>query len=192
MNDPLVSAVLCWARGDDVAAAEALSAAAANLGSGGVALLYSATACTVAAIQQEGRLFGPKGALSLDGVFEIRAFGSQAELRWLQTGGERGRAVLLYEQAAQVTAPEDWAVRCSEGELDRLPGQYVLWGPGADKSPAPGWSTLAEARIGVLDVPVADVGIKHVCLRTVEYLQVEDEHGNVGVLDERLTGLEVL
>ncbi|SBW28792.1 hypothetical protein FDG2_6000 [Candidatus Protofrankia californiensis] len=50
---------------------------------------------------------------------------------------------------------------------------------------------LAEARIGLLDVPVSRAPRENECvfLRTVEYVTTEPEHGNAYVAEERLVEL---
>jgi CRISPR-associated protein (TIGR03984 family) len=56
-----------------------------------------------------------------------------------------------------------------------------------------GWSRLSEARIGKLDVPLANVPQNgRVQLSAIEYLaQTEgDENGNVSVVEERLIRLK--
>jgi CRISPR-associated protein (TIGR03984 family) len=71
---------------------------------------------------------------------------------------------------------------------------YLLWGEGlgpvADLT-AGLWSRLATARIGSLDVPLPNLSHgERVRLRALEYFATYED-GNVGVLDERLLGLEV-
>lgn len=192
MPDLATTTALCWARCEDVELGIAIQDAAACLGEDAVALLYSATACTVAAVADGARLVLAGGSASLDGVFEARMFGAEAELRWLNAHDGKGRAVLLFEDTGRVTPPTGWAVQRDDEVTDSIVGQYILWGPGAERSPAAGWSTLASAKIGTIEVPIANVGKRHVCIRVIEYLHVEDGHGNIGVLDERLVGLEVL
>lgn len=120
-------------------------------------------------------------------AFELRLFDAERELRWLQTGGGRGRAVLLGET---VTAPEWTALSPVEAIATSL-RHYLVWGT-ATEGPAPeGWSRLWDGRIGALPVPLPGVAAGAcVRLRATEYLARVDAHGNVRVVEERLSGLE--
>lgn len=124
----------------------------------------------------DGAPTGPDGtALDLTGVFEMRAFTTDTELRWRNTSAGTGTAVQVSDGATG----------------QRLRHERLLWGVAVDPQPATGWVALHDARIGVLDVPVGGSKPTHghlVWLQVVEYLE-EDQHGNVAVVDERLTGL---
>lgn len=122
-------------------------------------------------------------ALDLSAVFELRAFDSAGELRWWNVPGEGGHT--------RVITDDDLNARgLTRGDAYRR----LLWGqvrrPAGTAGGPDGWVTLFEARIGPLWVPVSepveDSG--RVALEAVEYLR-EDEHGNVTVVDERLTRL---
>jgi CRISPR-associated protein (TIGR03984 family) len=128
-------------------------------------------------------------------VFEARVFNDHAELRWLKQWPNGGRAALIAEEDIS---------ECLDDEIgtfevtDSIDQTYLLWGEGAGAKPGelrPGWSRLAMARIGVLDVPypldtrraVSGSG-ERIHLLAREYLSA-DEHGNVGVVEERLRKL---
>jgi CRISPR-associated protein (TIGR03984 family) len=77
-----------------------------------------------------------------------------------------------------------------EDVLETLEQTYLLWGQGTGQT-LDGWSTIAMARVGALQVPVSDVPDKaDVLLHSIEYL-VERDHGNVVVFEERLTGFSI-
>ena len=87
-----------------------------------VAIIYSPTSCQLAKVDQNGDLTNAKNEMiSLDNVFELRAFNQNYELRWLNESNGKGKAVLI----------------------------------------------------------------------SIEYLQADEQYGNVSVVEERLTKLEV-
>ena len=116
--------------------------------------------------------------VDLTGVFELRAFDGTRELRWWNVSGGAGNQFVLDHHAL----PDGW----------RPGGTYerILWG--AVRTGGPEWTELFAARIGPLHVPVGGSPAAHSTIRlgVREYL-VEDEHGNVSVVDERLVGLTV-
>lgn len=127
----------------------------------------------------------------LGDVFEARLFCPAAELRWLGTR-EGGRAVIVAEESLALAAEAWRPLEPLQAEL--LSGHYLVWGEGleAPADLAAGWSRLAMARIGALDVPLAGVGPgARVQIESVEYL-VEHEHGNVAVAEERFLRLVAL
>lgn len=162
-------------------AQEALSAfAAAGTGLDTVGFAYRSSAAPWFRLDTDGTPRDSQGGpVELTGVFELRAFDAHRELRWWHTGGGRGPARELTDQTVGVPGARSWSAY-----------QRLLWG--AVSTAAPGWATLSEARIGSLQVPVptpAPSGAQ-VWLEAVEYV-TEDAHGNVAVVDERLTGLIV-
>jgi CRISPR-associated protein (TIGR03984 family) len=192
--------------------ADALAPLAAHHrgGAGAVALLYSPTRCQLARLEGDGQLTGPGpavGPIDLGGVFEARVFGPAWELRWLNdatAAAATGAAVLLVEAPAGQPPPappppyQPGEQVAAVAVLDR---HYLLWGEGilpqATRAPLPplatGWSWLATARIGAFPVPLAGLGPNdRAVLRAREYLAVLDaRHGNVGVAEERLLGLDL-
>lgn len=172
-----------------------------------IALLYAPTHCLFAQVSdasnQAVELLNANGqAIDLTDIFEARIFNPTAELRWLNDNNGSGKAVLLSEDAAISAYLATSIVEVPNLELAGLPEQslqnfldqtYILWGRGMQQTPANlsrGWSRLASARIGKLDVPIENV--KHpqyVKLKVREYLQTVDEHGNVAVVEERLIKL---
>jgi CRISPR-associated protein (TIGR03984 family) len=143
---------------------------------------------------RDGTSSGLTGAsgnpIDLGEIYEVRAFHPGAELRWRNDPGHarRHQTVILAEQNLGLAL----TMRPPHEVIDRLDQTYLLWGQGSDPAGlAPGWSRLSTARIGSLDVPLADVPRRErVLLRAVEYL-AEFDDGNVSVLDERLVRLEV-
>ncbi len=174
---------------------EALSAFAALIdANGATAILYSPRRFELATFAN-GTLQGWDGQPIEDigSVFEARVFDDTAELRWLNDPSPEQchRAVILTEQD-RTGMLEGW-----EPEKDRpsvietLSQTYLLWGEGTGRPLSNGWSELATARIGGLQVPVGNAGRnQRVLLHSVEYI-VEAEHGNAVVFDERLVKLEV-
>ncbi len=134
-----------------------------------------------------------------EAIFEARIFNAQAELRWLKQWPNKGRAALIAEEdvsgylaVAAGTFPD----------AESYDHPFLLWGEGAAAKPnelLPGWSRLATARIGTMDVPypldpkrpTVSVPNERIYLIAREYLAVpdDDEHGNVSVVDERLMKL---
>ncbi|WP_239376012.1 CRISPR-associated protein Csx19 [Frankia sp. Cj5] len=172
-----------------------------------VALLASPQAYTVARLSA-GRLTDSEKPIELpaagsDAVFEARIFNRDAELRWLHTGNGVGTAVILSESpdpCAPFTEPLDLLTA-----VDTIENRYLLWGrplarslpprdepsSSAVQAAGPRWVRLAEARIGLLDVPLPRAPRMDECvyLRTVEYVTTESEHGNASVTEERLVEL---
>ncbi|MEH2384079.1 MAG: CRISPR-associated protein Csx19 [Nostoc sp.] len=156
----------------------------------GVAIIYSPTCCQFAKVEQNGDLKNAKNeSLSLDKVFEFRAFNQNFELRWLNEWNGEGKAVLISEQNISNYLDED----ISEIEvLDTVKQQYILWGKGVKTVSTSGWGKLATARIGSIDVPVTGLTTnQRVYLKAVEYLKADEEYGNVSVVEERLLKLVV-
>lgn len=113
--------------------------------------------------------------LDFAGVFELRAFDPDRELRWWNESAGAG-------PARQVTDDTVGGGRRRGDTYRRL-----LWGTVV--SVTAGWATLAEPRIGRLAVPASDAVVgARLWLHAVEY-QAEDRYGNVAVVDERLTHL---
>lgn len=156
-----------------------------------VAIIYSPTSCQLTKLNQNGDLINAKNEIiSLDNVFELRAFNQNIELRWLNELNGKGKAVLISEQNISGYLYDDTS---EIQELDIIPQQYILWGEGVKTVSTSGWGKLATARIGSIDVPIKGLigGGKRVYLNAIEYLQADEEYGNVSVIEERLTGLEV-
>lgn len=165
-------------------------ASALSNGSEGVALLYSPVYCQFAKLQLNGTLTNSQGkSVDLSPAFEARVFNKTSELRWLNESNSKGQAVLLSEldiSGYLTDCIPDLQI------LDTIPQDYLLWGRGAENSSNPGWGKLASARIGSISVPVTGLTAnKRVYLKAREYLGEVDEYGNVAVVEERLTELEV-
>lgn len=158
-------------------AADALTGFA---GAGGeiVGFLYSPGEASWFRIDDGAPVGGDGRRVDLTGVFELRAFDGIRELRWWNVSGGAGNQFVLDHDAL----PGGWR---PGGTHERL-----LWG--AVRTGGPKWTDLFAARIGSLHVPVGGSPAAHstVRLKVREYL-VEDEHGNLSVVDERLVALTV-
>jgi CRISPR-associated protein (TIGR03984 family) len=170
--------------------ADALTEAAGVLGTDAVGFLSTPTAHTP--VKLDGAApHVPAGTIPLDDVFATRVFSQHAELRWVQTGGGRGTAVIVAEAPAPV---EGWE-RIQAEIVDVLAGTYALWGRSfADLGD--GWCRTSEARIGTIDIPVSgplpSAGDptrpwpeRYLALAHREYVGV-DQDGNASVIEERL------
>lgn len=169
---------------------------------GGVALLCSANEYFFAMLGQDGTLVRSTGQpVDLAPVYEARVFHPTAELRWWNDPSPAGshRTVVLTEERWTEAENHGLHQDCSDvpfrppivGTLDQT---YLLWGTGVEGAAGlvPGWGALATPRIGRLDVPIAPVRAEdRVELHAIEYL-AEYEDGNIAILEERLTRLEVL
>lgn len=151
------------------------------------ALLYDPQHCRFARLDGSGGLRDARNqVVDLNPVFEAYLFNAVAELRWLHDHDGHGRGAVLSE-CADLTLFS--STPGCETTIGRITQRYLLWGQGTTMIPGMGWSQLADARIGAFAVPVAGVGPeKRVQLTAFEYLQTY-EYGNVGVCEERLTGL---
>ncbi len=197
---------------NDLSLQEALEAARPMFeGRQAIGLFYSPRSCIFARLEGE-HLRDHKGRqINLAEIFEARIFSRDAELRWLNQAGGKGRAVLLTQaelsSACKANLPED----VSFVALKTLDQTYLLWGEGTTIKSDNGWSLLTTARIGRLEVPLDGVAAKdRVHLHVLEYLAEVDaqgkiidagsemateerslRHGNVAVVEERLLYLEV-
>lgn len=140
----------------------------------------------------DGQFLIAKGEnLDLSQVYEARIFTEDLELRWLNdpTDAKQHKAVILAERDLIAKLGDTWEVN-EEQVIETLEQTYLVWGQGTGKT-SDGWSTIAMARVGALQVPVPNVPDKaNVLLHSIEYL-VERDHGNVVVFDERLTGFSI-
>lgn len=175
---------------------QALRLVRGRLGDPALALLTSATAFSVAALDPQATLSGPGGPMATEAWFEARAFGPDGELRWRSPAGGPTWAVLLCDSEAP---PPDGFERLE------LPGcglalerRQLLWGRVTPVSPAPGWVTLYEWRVGPIDIPCpepaptpgAEDGTDRLQLVGHELLAV-GEDGNAYVVDEQLRRITV-
>lgn len=170
----------------------------ANFLEDSVALVYAPSFCKFAKFENGGLSLVDDRSLST--VFEARVFNKNVELRWLNVSNGLGRAVLISDIELTRVFDDDADVSLIE-ILDTIPQQYLLWGKGLDNKRSPslpqGWSRLAAARIGALDVPIAGIHPKQqVQLIAKEYIGLCEgeagEYGNVAVLEERLIELKLL
>jgi CRISPR-associated protein (TIGR03984 family) len=121
-------------------------------------------------------------------AFEMRIFSQQGEARWCGPVGGKGKSAVLSEQKKLGMRLSDFAALPEIVYRDTLEQKYLLWGRGtSQKSLLANWSVLAEARIGRLEVPIANLAEGHFAvIRTREYLTMEEDHGNVIIGEERL------
>jgi CRISPR-associated protein (TIGR03984 family) len=191
--------ILCRYRAEaDLSLGAAIAASEVYL-KGAIALLYAPQSCYLVRLTPALTFRDARDReVDLTNVFEARIFNPQCELRWLNRMDGLGDAVLLMESIAspeaeaapnikEFASPDTTACKA-------LGQQYLLWGEKAKNQPSrPSWQRLAEARIGKLEIPLAqplEEG-QRVCLKTSEYLAVADGYGNVAVIEERLMQLEV-
>ena len=175
-----------------VEALKAMAAAPRDDGTSVVALLYSPRWCRLGLLAEKGGVTGADGEeIDLTDVFDARVFEEEMELRWLHEAEGKGRAVLLYEgvERAEWSAVEGWRELPIIEATEPIEQTYLLWGTAMEPA-GTGWSRLATAQIGALDVPLTDPLGKRVVLRAREYLG-EYLDGNIAVAEERLLGLEV-
>jgi len=184
--------------------ADALAAyGALGLSPRAIALLYSRWQCRFATCDTKGRLSDEKAnILKTNDCFEARVFTEIAEMRWLKNPVDpenRGSAAILSER--KLTGfPDDDIEEIplyQDGYDGRIDQTYLLWGEGVPISTLNDgmnaeWGCLVAARIGRLPVPIPCGDGDHIHLKVREYLGRlgSDLHGNVGVVEERLIGLE--
>jgi CRISPR-associated protein (TIGR03984 family) len=150
----------------------------------------------------------PLDEATLAKAYEVRAFGSEAEVRWTRDG-RSGCAIVLTEDRTRwpdIEAKEKRSailLKDREGAsidcIDRLERKYFLWGEAADnkKVPRPDrWSAVSASRIGKVLVPLPeDDGLaagdapgqrakRRLKLRAFEYIE-SGPHGNAVVRAER-------
>lgn len=137
----------------------------------------------------------PLGVDEIAAVFEARVFCDHWELRWLKADGLEGDGVLLVDE---VSVPDGFGapVVPFPRAVIAWDNAYLLWGEPVPGGRRDGWGLLATARIGKLWVPWDDFADDdRVQLTSREY--VDDlhphfaapgsaDHGNRGVIDERL------
>jgi len=116
-------------------------------------------------------------ALDLEPAYDVCAYAEDTQWHWRWDQRQRrGESSQLDDGVA---ASNGWH-RLSKQQFRLLRGRVI------DK--AGGWSLLHDAVTRPLWVPIAADKRSLVRIGVVEYL-AEDDHGNVGVVAERLTGL---
>ena len=185
-------------KSQDISLQDAIAACQAHFLDSAIALLYSPTACQFAKLVG-GNLTNSVGKVinqpdQRSPVFEARIFNKTSELRWLNVLNGYGHAVLISES----NISEIFDNKCNLTYFETLQQQYILWGQGIELKDQPkiadGWSRLGAARIGAMDIPLANVNSnkQRVKLKAIEYFQEVDKHGNVAVVEERLVNIEIL
>jgi CRISPR-associated protein (TIGR03984 family) len=147
------------------------------------ALIFSPDRCRFARIDTGVFCFienDKEQEAALTRAYEIRAFGSKAELRWLRDGSA-GTATLLVEETPG-------SAKRTGDALAVFRRNYLLWGRTVeDRNLPPGWSALAAPRIGKIHVPCPAETGQAIRLTACEYV-VRGKFGNAIVLFERLAG----
>lgn len=161
----------------------AVRALSDKVGTRPVALFYTPRRCLLAA-REGGAWRGTRGAIDATEAYEARVFGESAELRWWFDPDEQaGRAAVLSEATL---APCGWKVALEGKSVQCAEQRYLPWGTQVEGAPvARGWQRRTSARIGSLDLPTP---IEDVQLLAREYLDLDEQHGNSFVLEERLVG----
>lgn len=139
------------------------------------AFFYAPHKCYLARVDASGKfeVHDHDGRVDIDMVFEARVFNSEKEMRWLKGHGE---AIISDD-----SFPE--SVGC-------IPQRYLLWGKSTGETNG-NWTKFATARIGSYYVPLSKIQQNEYARFTaIEYLKAYED-GNVAVVDERLTGIEV-
>ena len=154
-----------------------------------IALLFSPRRCQFATLVDHRCSDEAGNPIHMEDVFEARVFNDTAEMRWLNGTSGAHRGVILTE--TQPSKPPHGWDREAIPAIATLTQTYQLWGEGTGKFVSDGWSELATARIGSLNVPVAGIITnQRVFLETREYV-IEAEHGNAVIQEERLIRLGV-
>lgn len=172
-----------------------------------VTLIYTPQRCTFGLIRSGDGLSGPPASPLGDGAafsvaaiacaYEVRVFHPLWEIRWLRQGAT-GRAALLWDEESEdtsdgpaTTAFDDLPLRPAIVLRRTLCQRYVLWGmPAADPSGTEGWVKLTSDRVGTMwaPLPPPQDDKARAVLHVREYLATLD-HGNVAVIEERLSHL---
>ncbi|QXQ14505.1 CRISPR-associated protein Csx19 [Skermania piniformis] len=135
----------------------------------------------------DGRAKQRDGSTIPEDAFELRAFAADRELRWYRTSDfDLGRAVVLTEEPTSGAPTADSAHPLRPKQTRSL----LLWGAATGKY-NDGWAQVRTGRIGHLWFPLATQPEKgsQLALAVIDYV-TRDHHGNVGVVDQRLTGVE--
>lgn len=174
-----------------------------------IAVLYRPDACVVARVTTaQGTtpadpaciITTPKGAVDVEGAYEMLVFHPDWEMRWVREGTS-GRAKLVTEEAQFADLMEklpltDKPASDSQKEISvqtrtmlKNPDdvRYLLWGKRLGP-PAAGWLELSDGRIGSITVPIGDgdptaddrlESVDYCDLKAIEYFVEDSEHGNV-------------
>lgn len=178
------------AAADPLTAADAMAwfTCAAPAGTEVIGYTLSPRAATWVRVGTRGTLEHPGGTGDvLDQAYEMVLFDGQTELRWLRTPDGRGRAVALGEDPAALPAGTTIA---ADRPLRRGDVHTRLLAGTARPHPVAGWTTLAGERYSPAALPGSFADGDTVAIEIVEYL-VEDDHGNLDVVDTRTIRLRV-
>ncbi len=170
-------------------------------GNEAVVLLYRPDECVIAIPREPGFWRpGPTGTgewVDPSAAYEIIAFSQRAELHWVREG-KQGRAHLVTE--SPVPDFDAAMVRTVQVHWPKDSVNYLLWGEPLGQprtfTDGPSWITLSAARIGAIEVPMADEDVQgdvrdgEFTLKAVEYFAADEEHGNVTFGMQRYVAIE--
>jgi CRISPR-associated protein (TIGR03984 family) len=172
---------------------------------GAVGFAYAPETASWFRLDGAGTAWGSDGTLDLAAVFELRAFDGTRELRWLHQDAGTGPAVALAEDATPLptghpveeTTSSAAAPGTVTGPAQQSMPQRV--GPEAVRRlagrPGPagtaGWCTLTSPRYAPAQIPIDAPPTSVVQIVSAEYA-IQDEHGNLSVVDARLIRLQTV
>ena len=140
-------------------------------------LVYTPAFCGFVKVDDERLIKLAGDGISLESVFELRAFCADFDLRWVREKEDgTGRRTILAE-----TSLDGLSMDKADGEFFKQSGRYLLWGKGKG-------GRLFAHRIGELPVPLNVPDKASVYLNFDEYFRADD-YGNRVWYAERLTGL---
>ncbi|HHG89467.1 MAG TPA: hypothetical protein ENJ90_03170 [Devosia sp.] len=137
------------------------------------AIAISPAQCLLLRVASDGTLMARDGARDIESFYEVTAFCQE----WQASFTRRGMDA-------------DWELLKADAK-NTIDQKFLVWGV-ARSDAQDGWCTLADARVGSLDVPAPDdlkLG-QSLCLTACEHIE-RLEHGNAGIVRQRLTGIEV-
>lgn len=148
---------------------------------------YAPAAAVWLQVDAHGQL-QTEGGQPVQGLYELRLFDGAREWRWFSEGAST-RAACVAEEGTPL--PQGWSGPQEDPEAWIEDRSWLLWGTKVDRPTASGWTTLSTPRTGPFFVPIAGIAAEMgVRLSARVYLGRVDEHGNVGVIEERFTTLE--
>lgn len=131
-------------------------------------------------LQLEGQRFiGPDGAgFNLAAAYEAVVFSSDWQVNAVRNG-----------EAAHLTIIE----KADDDEFE-IEQEYFLWGSAVAEGSAGGWATLADPRIGEIQVPATEDIQKGARMKLVaqELVCTDEKTGNAYVAAQRYTGFKVV
>lgn len=122
-----------------------------------------------------------------EAAFELRAFDTEVEVRWLRSPTGGTLSVLATDSGRTSRPFSSELAWTSTDYATHLRSAYLLWGE-VDSD-----GRLVDSRVGAVDLPVArpEPGRRYE-LVVVEYVAVDPESGTVYVAEERLLGVQAV